>query len=100
MYMFYKCCSYCKLLINNNDDKREKLDLYNTYCSEPAQRLMCLRIVECTRVCHHVDTEISIDQLSRKRSQVYVEASTCLIVYGSEAELVPGVMVVRHARRR
>lgn len=58
---------------------------------------MCLRIVACTRVCHHVDTELSIDQLSRKRSRVQVEASTCLIVYVlyvREAELVPGVMRV------
>lgn len=61
---------------------------------------MCLMIVACTRACHHVDTELSIDQLSRKRSRVQVEASTCLIVYVSEAELVPGVMGVRHARRR
>lgn len=60
---------------------------------------MCLRIVPC----HHVDTELSIDQLSRKRSRVQVEASTCLIVYVlyvREAELVPGVMGERHARRR
>lgn len=63
-------------------------------------RLMCLWIVACTRVCHHVETELSIDQLSRKCSRVQVEASTCLIVYVSEAELVPGVMRVRHARRR